>query len=88
MKLQQQIVEDFGAIYTMPGELFARVPLNGQLSEDTNVGKLILTSVSHVLIAPQGSSDKVVYEAIIVDKENFDYDGRGKEYIYICLSPT
>ena len=74
-------------IFAQSGELFARVPLHGQLSEDTNAGKLILTSVCSVLVAPQGRSDRVVYEAVIVDKEHFDYDGRGRDYIYMCLSP-
>lgn len=74
-------------IFARPGELFARVPLNEQLSEDTNAGKLVLTSVTHVLLAPQNSTSKRVYEATLVQKENFDYDGRGRDYIYLCLTP-
>lgn len=50
-------------------------------------GKLILTSVHSVLIAPQETANHTVYEAMIVNKELFDYDGKGKDYIYLCLSP-
>ena len=50
-------------------------------------GKLILTSVYHVLVSKQYTNSKKVYEGIIVTKENFDFDGRGKDHIYICLSP-
>jgi hypothetical protein len=74
-------------IYARAGELFARVPLNDELSEDTDAGKLILSSVQTVLIAPQKHTGRKVYEAIVVQKENFDYDGRGRDYIYLCLSP-
>ncbi|XP_013417543.1 helicase with zinc finger domain 2 isoform X2 [Lingula anatina] len=85
LELTDSIKEDT-FIFACPGELFARVPLNDQLSEDTNAGKLVLTSVTTVLLAPKDSSSHKVYEAIIVQKENFDYDGRGKDYIYMCLS--
>lgn len=51
-------------------------------------GKLILSSVHGVLLAPQYSSTKKVYEAVIVHKENYGYDGRGRDYIYLCLGPT
>lgn len=74
-------------VYAHPGELFARVPLTDNLTEDTDAGKLILTSVRQVLIAPIKQGTDRVYEASIVRKDNFDYDGRGKEYIYLCLSP-
>lgn len=74
-------------MFAKPGELFARVPLQENLTEDTDAGKLILTSVRKVLIAPRSDSSKVVYEASIVNKENFEYDGRGRDYIYLCLSP-
>ena len=78
-------------IMARQGELFAKVPLNDELSEDTDAGKLILTSVQRVLLAPQHAEGRVaakrVYEAIILQKENFDYNGKGKDYIYMCLSP-
>ena len=51
------------------------------------VGKLILTSVTKVLLAPQQRSTETVYEAIILQKQNFDYDGKGRDFIYLCLSP-
>ena len=74
-------------MYAHPGELFAKVPLQEHLTEDTDAGKLILSSVRNVLLAPQDNSDKVVFEAAIVREENFNYDGRGRDYIYLCLSP-
>ncbi|OWF53235.1 helicase with zinc finger domain 2-like [Mizuhopecten yessoensis] len=73
-------------LYAHQGELFAKVPLNDYLTEDTDAGKLILSSVRKILIAPTNNSSKTVFEAAIVRKDNFDYDGRGKEYIYLCLS--
>ena len=75
-------------VFARPGELFAKVPLQEHLTEDTDAGKLILSSVRNVLVAPLDRSGKVVYEAAIVREENFNYDGRGREYIYLCLSPT
>lgn len=75
-------------MYAMAGELFARVPLQENLTEDTDAGRLILSSVRKVLLAPQSDSAKMVYEAFIVNKENFEFDGRGKDFIYLCLSPV
>ncbi|XP_033763482.1 LOW QUALITY PROTEIN: helicase with zinc finger domain 2-like [Pecten maximus] len=79
-------IEEDTYLYAHTGELFAKVPLNDYLTEDTDAGKLILSSVRKVLIAPTNDSSKKVFEAAIVRKDNFDYDGRGKEYIYLCLS--
>lgn len=73
-------------VYAQNGELFAKVPLEGYLSEDTDAGKLILLSVKQVLFSPRDSNDNVVYEADIVREENFNYDGRGRDFIYLCLS--
>ncbi|KAL3877847.1 hypothetical protein ACJMK2_035491 [Sinanodonta woodiana] len=82
------VINDDGMICAHPGELFARVPLQENLTEDTDAGKLILTSVRKVLLAPQNQSEKVVFEACIVREDNFNYDGRGRDYIYLCLSPS
>ncbi|KAK3594867.1 hypothetical protein CHS0354_005940 [Potamilus streckersoni] len=82
------VIKEDVLLFAHPGELFARVPLQENLTEDTDAGKLILTSVQKVLLAPQNKSDKVVFEACIVHKDNFDYDGRGRDYIYLCLSPS
>ena len=38
-----------------------------------------------MLIAPQSRSNSSVYEAIIVDFD--DYKGRGSNFIYLRLSP-
>lgn len=74
-------------LFAQSGELFAKVPLIDYLTEDTDAGKLILTSVRTVLIAPSEQHDNIVYEAVLVGKENYDFDGRGKEHIYMALSP-
>ena len=86
IELQNRINEST-LVCARPGELFAKVPLEGHLSDDTDAGKLILSSVFNVLIAPHSTDGKTVYEAVIVQKENFNFDGKGKDYIYLCLSP-
>ena len=83
----QNLINESTLVCARPGELFAKVPLEGQLSDDTDAGKLILSSVFNVLIAPHSTDGKIVYEAVIVQKENFNFDGKGKDYIYLCLSP-
>jgi len=51
------------------------------------LGRLILSGVSTVLVAPLDKSDMTVYEAVFVLKENFDFNaGRGANKIYLCLS--
>lgn len=54
------MISESTLIYVKSGELFARVPLNNQLSEDTDAGKLILTSVKNILIAPIQSKNRQV----------------------------
>ena len=54
------VIDETTLIYVRSGELFARVPLNNQLSEDTDAGKLILTSVRTILIAPINSRNRQV----------------------------
>lgn len=83
----QNAIQGTTYLYAQSGELFAKVPLRDYLTEDTDAGKLILTSVRTVLLATINQNDNTVYEAIIVGKENYDYDGRGKEHIFIALSP-
>ena len=54
-----QSIEESVYLSAMPGELFARVPLQESLTEDTDAGRLILTSVRKVLLAPQNTDSKV-----------------------------
>ncbi|BFZ02836.1 hypothetical protein BsWGS_05875 [Bradybaena similaris] len=68
------------------GDLFIKVMLSDNLTEDTLSGKLILTSVRTVLLAPANSQSKQVYEATIVDENNYGYDGRGREYLYLIVN--
>lgn len=82
------IVEQKGLIRVSNGELFMRLPLTENLTEDTSSGKLILTSVRSVLLALNNSDKRRVYEAVILREDNFNYEGRGKDYVYVCLSPV
>ncbi|XP_052765877.1 helicase with zinc finger domain 2-like isoform X2 [Mya arenaria] len=81
-----QSIQENTYLYALPGELFAKVPLQESLTEDTDAGRLILTSVRKVLLAPQDSNSQIVYEAVIVKEENFNFFG-GRDFIYLCLSP-
>ncbi|XP_064617537.1 3'-5' exoribonuclease HELZ2-like [Liolophura sinensis] len=67
----------------LPGELYAHVPLEGKVNEDTDAGELILTSVNHVLLAPQNDSQECVYEAAIVSTGTGYW--RGQNYVYLHL---
>lgn len=82
------ISEEKGSFFAPKGELFMKLPLSENLTEDTPAGKLILTSVRSVLLALNNSSKQRVFEAIIVREENFNYDGRGKDFIYLSLAPS
>ncbi|XP_059174915.1 helicase with zinc finger domain 2-like isoform X2 [Physella acuta] len=83
-----QTLEEFEVfIIAKNGDLFIKLNLAENLSEDTLAGKLVLTSVRTVLLAPVGSKSKV-YEANIVGQNNYGYDGRGKEHIYLVVSAT
>ncbi|XP_066291316.1 probable helicase with zinc finger domain isoform X2 [Branchiostoma lanceolatum] len=88
MKVQLQLVKSFmllpgtsGAKYAQSGELYSRVKLIEDLSEDTMAGRLILNSVQTVLLAPaavKDSSPDTIYEAVVEEK--------GKGFIFLRLS--
>ncbi|XP_041367136.1 probable helicase with zinc finger domain [Gigantopelta aegis] len=88
VQIQNNISESAGSFYARPGELFMRVPLSDNLTEDTNAGQLILTSVKKIWFAPLNQGRKRVFEANILDSSNYGFDGRGKEYIYLCVPPV
>ena len=50
-------------------------------------GRLILSGVTCVLLAPLHGASQTVYEAVFVQLENFNYNGRGSDYVYLCLPP-
>lgn len=55
-----QTLEEFEVfIIAKNGDLFIKLNLAENLSEDTLAGKLVLTSVRTVLLAPVGSKSKV-----------------------------
>ncbi|XP_012934940.1 helicase with zinc finger domain 2 isoform X2 [Aplysia californica] len=68
------------------GDLFMKVKLSEYLTEDTLAGKLVLSSVSSVLFAPSNSHSQLVYEAVVMKDSDYNYDGRGKDYIYVVVS--
>lgn len=70
------------------GDLFVKVNLSENLSEDTLAGNLVIYHVKTVLLAPVNSKSSRVYEANIVDDNNYGYKGRGKEYIYLIISAS
>ncbi|XP_035696319.1 helicase with zinc finger domain 2-like [Branchiostoma floridae] len=77
-------IEDGILLFAEDGTLYTKLHLQDQLSEDGPAGKLILTNVNTVLLAPKGSDSDKVYEAAIVQLKGFE--GRRKDVIYLQLS--
>ncbi|XP_064619080.1 3'-5' exoribonuclease HELZ2-like [Lineus longissimus] len=82
--LLEMIREETTIVRAYPGELFAHIKLDDELTNDTDAGGLILASVRTVLISTDDSSKKV-YEVKFVEKEVYDFDGRGRDHIYLRL---
>ena len=81
--MSQVVTELQGTFQCRNGELFMRLPLSEDLTEDTGAGKLILTSVESVLLTRQDLPDKHrVYEAKIL------HEGRGKDFVTLTLTPV
>ncbi|XP_055954677.1 helicase with zinc finger domain 2 [Patella vulgata] len=80
------VIEDETFIFAQSGELFARISLTEDLSEDTDEGRLFLESVQGALIKPKDAPDNRVYEVGIAKRDKFK--GIGKNYIYLELHPT
>eukprot|EP00058_Branchiostoma_floridae_P025252 XP_002610742.1 hypothetical protein BRAFLDRAFT_90929 [Branchiostoma floridae] len=77
-------IEDGILLFAEDGTLYTKLHLQDHLSEDGPAGKLILTNVNTVLLAPKGSDTDKVYEATIVQLKGFE--GRRKDVIYLQLS--
>ncbi|XP_019640358.1 PREDICTED: helicase with zinc finger domain 2-like [Branchiostoma belcheri] len=77
-------ISDGILLFAEGGTLYTKLHLQDQLSEDGPAGKLILTNVNTVLLAPKGSNTNKVYEAAIVQLKGFE--GRRKDEIYLQLS--
>ncbi|CAH1274458.1 HELZ2 [Branchiostoma lanceolatum] len=77
-------IDDGILLFADGGTLYTKLRLQDQLSEDGPAGKLILTNVNSVLLAPKGNATNKVYEAAIVQLKGFE--GRRKEEIYLQLS--
>jgi len=58
-------IQDEAFIIAQNKELFARVPLNGQLNEDTDAGKRLYLSVS-VCLSSSVSLSIIYVEALII----------------------
>jgi hypothetical protein len=84
--LFETIVGENCIVNAFPGELFARIKLEGELTNDSDAGGLILAKVKRVLISADEASKKV-YEVKFVEKEVYDFDGRGRKDIYLRLHP-
>ncbi|XP_076459401.1 3'-5' exoribonuclease HELZ2-like isoform X2 [Babylonia areolata] len=77
------ITELHGTYHTRNGELFLRLPLTENLTDDTGAGKLIVNSVKSVLLTRADLPNKHrVYEAHVLP------EGRGKDFITVRLSPV
>ncbi|XP_070186287.1 3'-5' exoribonuclease HELZ2-like isoform X2 [Littorina saxatilis] len=78
---EEIITELQGTFRCRNGELFLRLPLTENLTEDTGAGKLILTSVRSALLTRTDQADKHrVYEAMI--------EAKGRDYVYLTLTPV
>ena len=73
------VTEMHGTSQSTNGELFLRLPLSENLTEDTGAGKLILTSVRSALVSRTDQLNKKVFEAVI--------EGKGKDYVFLTLTP-
>ncbi|XP_077997754.1 3'-5' exoribonuclease HELZ2-like [Glandiceps talaboti] len=71
-------------VFAPDKELYSKVGLQKELSDDHDAGRLVLRSVNTILIKPCWSKSKVVYEARVLSDE--DHSGREKQAICIHLS--
>ncbi|KAL8623914.1 hypothetical protein ACOMHN_054255 [Nucella lapillus] len=79
----QMSTEFQGTFKSQIGELFLRLALTENLTEDTGAGKLIVNSVKLVWLTRADMADKHrVYEATVLT------EARGKDFITVCLSPV
>lgn len=79
--LDRMVTESHGTTHCRNGELFLRLPLTENLTEDTGAGKLILYSVRSALLTTTHSQNRQrVYEAVIENK--------GKDFVFLTLSPV
>lgn len=82
--------DEINFVIARQGCLLARIPMHNQLSSDFPAGKLILQNSIKVLLAKitnSHNSKEKVYEVSMVLNGNYGVDGRGREYMYISLSP-
>ncbi|KAK7002884.1 helicase with zinc finger domain 2-like isoform X1 [Biomphalaria glabrata] len=86
VSVAKTIDEPGNFIIAANGDLFLKVNLTENLTEDTLAGKLVLSSVRTVLLAKEGNTSKKVFEAFIVGESNYNYDGRCKDYIYLIVN--
>ncbi|XP_066558927.1 3'-5' exoribonuclease HELZ2 isoform X2 [Amia ocellicauda] len=81
VSLNDNIFEpQFGLKMSLPGELFAEVPISYILTPDTTEGYVLRRSIRSAFIAPLPPTNNKVYEAIIL------HDTSGENKIYLQLS--
>jgi len=82
------------AKYARPGEIFARMKLEADLSEDTQAGRLILTKCNTVLVSPSPTKGKLKnpkaengdYELIAQENlSNVEGGKNGKQKVWECV---
>ncbi|GFR93377.1 helicase with zinc finger domain 2, partial [Elysia marginata] len=78
--------KDQGFFIARNGDFFGKVNLPEYLTVDSVAGKLLLSSVRTALITCADSQSNKVYEINFVEQHNYDFDGRGKEYIYFVIN--
>ncbi|XP_070570216.1 3'-5' exoribonuclease HELZ2-like [Ptychodera flava] len=70
--------------YAQGGQLFSKIQVGQELSDDYEAGRILLRSVNAVLIKPCNTESRVVYEAIVVSDQ--DFSGIDKQSVFIQLS--
>lgn len=53
-------IEEGAFVFASDGTLFAKVPLNDELTEDYDAGRAVLRYVNYVYIAPRNAKNKKV----------------------------
>ncbi|GFN76046.1 helicase with Zinc finger domain 2, partial [Plakobranchus ocellatus] len=82
-----QFVDEKGAFFIgQNGDLFMKVTLAEALTSDSLAGQLFISNVQTALLAHTESTSKKVYEARLVHQGNYEYDGRGKDYVYLVVN--
>uniref|UniRef100_A0ABM0MGU2 Helicase with zinc finger domain 2-like n=1 Tax=Saccoglossus kowalevskii TaxID=10224 RepID=A0ABM0MGU2_SACKO len=81
IKVYDSVESTNTTLYAPEGQLYSKIFLKRELSEDYDAGRLIIRSVSDILIKPQGQTKDTVYEARAIAE-----GGKRKDLLIIKLS--